>query len=116
AKTKPCAEVHAADLSSDLGQFGAAGSPTEVTGLQHVTTARLGRIIEANSTQEAAVKLARLLIDDHGLFGSWKVREQPPIAHIASAPRRSGASEVWVVAEEVGNAIRPVVLELLGKA
>jgi electron transfer flavoprotein alpha subunit len=50
------------------------------------------------------------------LFGTWKVREQPPIAHIAPAPRRSGPLEVWVVAEEVGGVIRPVVLELLGKA
>src|SRR5206468_482460 len=116
AKTKPCVEVRAAELSADASLFGAAGSPTWVAGLITIETNRLGRIVDATSIDAAAAEVARTLIDQHGLFGTWKVREQEAIATLAAAPSRSGPSEVWVVAEELGGAIRPVVLELLGKA
>jgi electron transfer flavoprotein alpha subunit len=116
AKAKRCVEVRASDLSANVSQFGSAGSPTEVAGLHHIETTRLGQIIASSSADEAAAQLARLLTDEHGLFGTWKVREQPPIAELAATPQRTGASNVWVIAEELGGAIRPVVLELLGKA
>ena len=55
-------------------------------------------------------------IDEHGLFGQWRVREQPVIAAMASSIHRAAARDVWVLAEELGGALRPVVFELLGKA
>lgn len=116
AKTKPCVEVSAADLSADTSQFGLAGSPTWVAGLHHVAATRIGRIIEAGSIDDAAAQLVRVLIDEHGLFGTWNVREQPSIATVATAPQRSGARDVWVLAEVLGGTLRPVVFELLGKA
>jgi electron transfer flavoprotein alpha subunit len=116
AKTKPCTEVHAADLSADAAQFGAAGSPTEVIGLHQIEATRLGRVIDALTVDDAAAQVARILIDEHGLFGRWKVHEQPMIATIAAAPQRRSAGDVWVLAEELLGTIRPVVFELLGKA
>jgi electron transfer flavoprotein alpha subunit len=116
AKTKPCTDWQAADLSRDPSQFGMAGSPTWVAGLHHVETARLGRIVEAGSIDAAAAQLVRILIDDHGMFGTWKVHEQPSIATLAAAPQRKGPRDVWVVAEVLGGRLRPVVFELLGKA
>jgi electron transfer flavoprotein alpha subunit len=116
AKAKPCVVLHAADLAADSSLFGAAGSPTWVAGLHHIEAARMGRIIEAGSIDEAAGQLTRILIDAHGLFGEWKVREQPAIATLAAAATRTGARDVWVLAEALGGSIRPVVLELLGKA
>lgn len=116
ARSKPIVEVHAADLSSDVSQFGFSGSPTTVAGLQHVATTRLGKMIESPSSHDAAVELTRILVDRHGLFGSWKVAEQPAIAEIASSVQRSEPSDVWVLAEELSGSIRPVVCELLGKA
>jgi len=115
AKAKPCVEVRAGDLLSDASQLGVAGSPTAVVGLHQVQTTRVGRVVEAASIDEAAAQLARILTDEHGLFGIWKVREQPAIAELAAAPARTGAADVWVLAEELGGAIRPVVFELLGK-
>jgi electron transfer flavoprotein alpha subunit len=116
AKTKPCIELCAADLSQDPSQFGVSGSPTEVAGLAYLETTRHGRVIQAGTIEEAVAQLTHILIDEHGLFGSWKVREEPAMAELAEAPRRSGPKEVWVLAEVLGGAVRPVVLELLGKA
>jgi electron transfer flavoprotein alpha subunit len=116
AKGKPVIEVAAAELTTDLSQFGIAGSPTWVADLLTVTTARLGRLVEAGSIDDAAAQLTRTLIDEHGLFGAWKVHEQPAIASLAAAPHRTGPADVWVVAEALGGMIRPVVFELLGKA
>ncbi len=116
AKTKPCTAVRAADLSSTASQFGVTGSPTWVAGLHHIEAARLGRIVEAGSVDGAAAQLAQILVRNHGLFGTWTVRDQPAIATLAAAPQRSGGRDVWVVAEALGGAMRPVVFELLGKA
>jgi electron transfer flavoprotein alpha subunit len=116
AKTKPYQELRAADLSADAAQFGGAGSPTEVIGLRPIEATRSGRILDADTVDAAAAHLARILVSEHGLFGRWKVREQPAIAEIATAPQRGAARDVWVLAEEVGGAVRPVVFELLGKA
>ena len=116
AQQKPCIEVCAAELCSDVFGFGTAGSPTWVAGLLHIETSRLGRIIEAASLDDAVARLSRVLIDEHGLFGTWNVHEQPAIAEIASAPQCSGSGDIWVLAEALGGRIRPVTFELLGKA
>ena len=115
AGAKPCREIHAADLSADLSQFGSAGSPTEVVSWEAVETNRLGRIIDG-TPDEAAAALAQLLVREHGLFGRWNVREQPSVGVVAQSPTRSAARNVWVVAETRGDALRQVTLELLGKA
>lgn len=116
AATKPIIELRAAELSSDPSQFGAAGSPTSVAELHPVEAARLGRVIETESVDAAAAQLAQVLVEEHGLFGRWKVREQPALAAVATAPPRHGAADVWVLGEELRGEIRPVVCELLGKA
>ena len=116
AKMKACVELHAADLSSDTTQFGLAGSPTWVAGLHHVEATRMGRIVEATSIDDAAAQLVRILIREHGLFGTWNVREQPAIATLVPSPRRTGPRDVWVLAEVLDGALRSVVFELLGKA
>lgn len=116
AKTKPCVEVRATDLSSDVSQFGSAGSPTWVASLHHIETTRLGRIISGGSPDEAAAQLSQLLVREHGLFGTWNIGEQRAIAEIAASPQRRNARDVWVLAESLSGTIRPVVFELLGKA
>jgi electron transfer flavoprotein alpha subunit len=116
AKTKPITELGAEDLVADISQLGASGSPTEVAGLQYVETTRLQRGLEAESVDDAARTLARLLVEEHGLFGSWKLREQPAIAQMAAPPVGSEAKDIWVVSELLGRTLRPVTFELLGKA
>ncbi len=116
AKTKPCVEIRAAELSADVSQFGATGSPTYVAALQAVEATRLGRVLEAASVDAAAAELSRILVDDYGLFGTWKTPEQPQMAALGPIRERHGSRDVWVLAEELDGEIRPVVLELLGRA
>jgi electron transfer flavoprotein alpha subunit len=112
AKEKPIQEVTASDLSSDLSQFGAAGSPTWVESVQTVDVAREKRILEGDIAAQVETLVQMLL--DRGLFGQWKgdaadSYEQP-------VRKATGGKTVWVVAETLGAALAPVTLELLGKA
>lgn len=116
ADDKPINELRAVDLSSDLSQFGSAGSPTQVAALVPVETRRLGRILETTAVAAGAAELSRILVEECGLFRNWTIREQPEIAQMATAPRRGGSKDMWVVAEEIGGGIRSVTFELLGKA
>ncbi len=115
ASAKPCHEIRADELAADPGQFGAAGSPTEVVTWEAVETNRLARVLEGTPV-EAAAELAKLLVREHGIFGRWNVREQPSVAVVAASPTRSTQRDVWVVAETAGDTVRPVTFELLGKA
>jgi electron transfer flavoprotein alpha subunit len=116
ARAKPIIEVRAADLSSDTGQFGAAGSPTQVASLEFIETARASRIVEGPSADTAAAALTRILVDEHGLFGTWNVHQQPALAFVHDNPARSASKDVWVLAEILAGALRPVTFELLAKA
>jgi len=116
AKTKPIVELHAADLSPSSTGFGAPGSPTWVTGLHTVPSNRLGRIIDGATATEAAAALTQILVEEHGLFGSWKVHEQETIATIAALQQAPPPAPIWVLAETQGDSLRRVTLELLGKA
>ncbi len=116
AATKPCVEVRAADLSSDASGFGASGSPTAVTALRQIETTRPACVMAAATTDEAAAQLAQILVHDHGLFGTWKIQQQPAIAQLAPAVHRAGPKDVWVLGEVLAGRLRPVVFELLGKA
>jgi electron transfer flavoprotein alpha subunit len=116
AKGKPIVELRAADLATDPTQFGFLGSPTEVAGLEFVATARTQRIVEGSSVDDAAATLARILVEEHGLFGAWKVRSQPALASLAPQTVHRAPPEIWVLAEVLGGVLRPVTSELLGKA
>ena len=113
AKEKPIQEVTASDLSTDLSQFGAAGSPTWVESVQAVEVTREKKILAGDLPTQVQTLVQTLL--DHGLFGAWKgdntEQSDRPITE-----KSTGGKAVWVVAETLGSALRPVTLELLGKA
>jgi len=115
AARKPIAELHAADLGS-ADAFGSTGSPTWVAALETMDTGRLGRIMVPDHIDEAAAELARILVNQHDLFGELRVPTPPAVAQVPRAVSRSGPTAVWVVAEELGGRIRPVTHELLGRA
>jgi electron transfer flavoprotein alpha subunit len=115
AQQKPIVEVRAASLDARGDVFGAAGSPTWVSGLQAVESERRGEIIDGeNPAAIADLLVGRLL--EQGLFGEWKgaVRSQAvPVSPIAA---RRGEKDVLVVGEVMNGTLRPVTLELLQKA
>jgi len=113
AKEKPIQTVTASDLSSDLSQFGAAGSPTWVESVQTVEVTREKKILEGDLPAQVNTLVQILL--ERGLFGKW-VGEEEQSDDGQRTRTLTGGKAVWVVAETLGNALRPVTLELLGKA
>ncbi len=113
AKEKSIEIVTASDLSSDLSQFGAAGSPTWVESVETVEDSREGHVLEGELSQQVDTVVQVLL--DRGLFGTWADDGDAPAGRLRTATPEPGKA-VWVVAETLGDALRPVSLELLGKA
>lgn len=113
AKERPVETVSAADLSDDVSQFGAAGSPTWVESVQTVEDRRETRVLDGALSEQVETLVQELV--GRGLFGTWAEG-----GAAADGPQRTGTPEpgkaVWVVAETLDGALRPVSLELLGKA
>lgn len=112
AKEKPIQTVTASDLSSDLSQFGAAGSPTWVESVQPVEVVREKKILEGDLPTQVQTLVQALLA--RGLYGKWVGDDDD--AKPQATKKGSGGKAVWVVAETLGSSLRPVTLELLGKA
>ena len=113
AQEKPVETVTAGDLSSDLSQFGAAGSPTWVESVQTVEDSRENRVLEGELSEQIDSLVQALLA--RGLFGTWADDSAAGETGKRSADPEPGKA-VWVVAETLGGTLRPVSLELLGKA
>ena len=109
-------EVTAADLSSDLSQFGLEGSPTWVDEIRLVEPNRLGVLLEDATPEEAAKqaadalrqRLAELAAADSA--GSGK-------SAVAALPRYPNSKDksIWVVAETTSQGLAHVTLEMIGK-
>ena len=114
AQSKPIAEVSAAVLSADPGDFGIDGSPTWVGEIYSVEPERDGIVVRDVDTDEAIERLLAYL-DERGAF------DQDSNA-ASEAPQRGGPREksatgsIWVVAEVLGQEIRPVTFEMLGRS
>ena len=113
AKEKSVETVTASDLSSDLSQFGAEGSPTWVESVQTVEDSRENRVLEGELSEQIDVVVKELL--SRGLFGTWAGDDAADGERQRTGEPEPGKA-VWVVAETLGDALRPVSLELLGKA
>ena len=113
AQEKPVETVTASDLSADLAQFGAAGSPTWVESVQTVEDSRDSRVLEGELSEQIETLVQALLA--RGLFGTWTDDGDANEKKVRSADPEPGKA-VWVVAETLGDTLRPVSSELLGKA
>ena len=113
AQEKPVETVTASDLSADLAQFGAAGSPTWVESVQTVEDSRDSRVLEGELSEQIETLVQALLA--RGLFGTWTDDGDADEKKVRSADPEPGKA-VWVVAETLGDTLRPVSFELLGKA
>ncbi len=113
AQEKPVETVTASDLSADLTRFGAAGSPTWVESVQTVEDNRESRVLEGELPEQIDTLVQALLA--RGLFGTWTAEGTANEKKVRSADPEPGKA-VWVVAETLGDTLRPVSFELLGKA
>jgi electron transfer flavoprotein alpha subunit len=115
AAGKPIEVLTAADLTGDRSLYGAAGSPTWVLGLESLEVERQGEMIEGVTPEEAVGRLVERLLE-RGLFSTWSAPGPAPAKAPVTAVSRSGERDVLVVAEASDTGLRPVGLELLGKA
>ena len=113
AQEKSVETVTAGDLSADLTRFGASGSPTWVESVQTVEDSRENRVLEGELAEQIDSLVQALLA--RGLFGTWAENNTAGEKKKRSADPEPGKA-VWVVAETLGDTLRPVSLELLGKA
>ncbi len=113
AQEKPVETVTAGDLSADLAQFGAAGSPTWVESVQTVEDSRESRVLEGELSEQIDTLVQTLLA--RGLFGTWTDDGTADEKKVRSVEPEPGKA-VWVVAETLGDTLRLVSFELLGKA
>lgn len=114
AQGKPLEELNCSDLSADVSELGAEGSPTWVQDIRLVEPSRLGVVVEAETPAEAAEKAARMLLE--------RLKELETAdgdgGQETGGPRFPGQREkgIWVVAETTQGGLRRVTIEMLGKA
>ena len=107
-------EVSAADLSSDLSQFGSEGSPTWVDEIRLVEPNRLGILLEESTPEDAAKQAADTLRQRLAELADEAGDAAEPI----TLPRYPDSKDqsIWVVAENTHQGLAAVTHEMLGKA
>ena len=114
ARHKTIWELTAADLSGDTSQFGENGSPTWVNDIFSVESGRTGMVIR-DATPEDAVSQVMEFLDERGAFDDDSSSRQRAKSRGPRA-ERGDCGAIWVAAENMGGSVRPVTLELLGRA
>ena len=114
AASRPVEQLTASDLTDDTSQFGLDGSPTWVDEIFSLESTRLGTVVRDLSPQEAVAQMMEFL-EERGVFDA---STGPGRTVAARGPRleRGSQGAIWVVAEIIGGEVRPVTLELLGRA
>ena len=119
AASRPIEQLTAADLTNDPSQFGLDGSPTWVDEIFSIESTRLGTVVRDLPPQEAVAQMMEFL-EERGVFndstGSGSTSSGRTV--VARGPRleRGSQGAIWVAAEVIGGEVRPVTLELLGRA
>jgi electron transfer flavoprotein alpha subunit len=110
-------EVTAADLSSDLSQFGLEGSPTWVDEIRLVEPNRLGVVLEDATPEDAAKQAADALRQRLAELAAAD-STGPGKSSAAALPKYPNSREksIWVVAETTSQGLAHVTSEMLGKA
>ena len=114
AQSKPIAEVSAAELSDDPASFGIDGSPTWVAEIYSVAPERDAVVVRDVDVDKAVERLLAYL-DERGAFDDSSDAASESRQR-GGLRERSAAGSVWVVAEVLGQEIRPATLEILGRS
>ena len=104
----------AADLGSDASGFGATGSPTWVDDIYAVESAREGIVVRDTAVEEAVAGMMEYLETRGAFEASDSGSGAAPRGGRLEPDGRHGA--IWVAAETMRGEMRPVTLELLGRA
>ena len=115
AKAKPIVELTAADLAEDTSVFGLEGSPTSVSEIYTIEPNR-DKIVSGDKPVEESVAELVAYLEKRGVFDGDRTGNEQ--AGVARGPRRGvgNMGAMWVVADIIAGRVRPVTLELLGRA
>ena len=114
ARGRPIELLTASDLGADPSQLGVEGSPTWVDDIFSIESSRLGTVVRDAPVEEAVSQLMDFL-EERGAFSGNGADQAPARARGGRAqPGAEGA--IWVIAEMMSGEVRPVTLELLGRA
>ena len=131
AASRPIELLTASDLAGDPSVFGLEGSPTWVDEIFSLESTRLGTVVRDVPPQEAVSQLMEFLeergvFDDDSSSSAGGIARGPRLNRGADgegggletlhSPLSTQPGAIWVVAEVIGDTIRPVTLELLGRA
>jgi electron transfer flavoprotein alpha subunit len=114
AQRRPIVALSAEDLGLGVEHVGAAGSPTEVRGLETVESARQGRILDAGAIDATAALLVGELAARGFAPGRTAARDALPPAPDRVRPPEAPA--YWVLAEVEAGSLRAASEELVGAA
>ncbi len=114
AASRPIEHLSAIDLTDDMSQFGLDGSPTWVDEIFSLESARLGTMVRDVPTEEAVSQLMEFL-EERGVFDGKSSSRSGGVAR-GSRLERGPQGAIWVAAEVIAGTVRPVTLELLGRA
>lgn len=114
ARARPVQVVTASDLGLDPARTGLAGSPTEVSAITSLDVSRQTVLFQSEDPQSACARLVDQLISRGALGHAAAAIEAAPLPPPVPSPRPDRA--IWVVAELLGDGVRPVTWELLGAA
>jgi electron transfer flavoprotein alpha subunit len=114
ARSQPVEVLTASELAEDHSVFGVAGSPTWVSEIYSVATARQPVMLDASSVDDVVRTLTEQLLAQ-GLFGGWQGAREIPRVKARQAGARPDRA-VWVVAEVLGGKLHSATYELLGKS
>ena len=115
AQEKPVETLTAADLSDDMSVFGMDGSPTWVSEIYSIEPKRDGIVVRDKSAGDAVAELMAYL-DERGVFDGTDGRTADAAVERGARRERGDVGAIWVVAETLGGALRPITLELLGRS
>ncbi len=115
AQLRSVTEISASGLANGKAWFGADGSPTWVGEVYSFEPDRAQIILRDKPVQESVDELVKYLEDRRLLDDASKTESK---ASVSRGPlRQRGANgPIWVVGELAGESLRPITLELLGRA
>ncbi len=114
ARARPIELLTASDLGADPSQLGVEGSPTWVDDIFSIESSRLGTVVRDAPVEEAVSQLMDFLEERGAFFGNGADQVTARARGGRAQPGAEGA--IWVIAEMMSGEVRPVTLELLGRA
>lgn len=116
AASRPIDTFSSKDLEVPWSSVGEQGSPTQVHQLIELPVQRKQIVIAADDVEQSVRKLVRPLVEECGLFGTWRVPPPPSLSTIPARSARQANGRILVVGEHSPRGVPQVTKEIVGRA